>query len=303
MKSAVIPAGQAFLLGRIFRRVWVCSEKVPLVVGRRAAIEATKEAWGEVSTLNGQFYSSVMPANEWVRRAREVRDSLPKLVPLQGLEHAVNDRLSIDPYAAECFRVGREQGLFPDGSMHDLPSGAFETACQWLRRYCLSGDGMRQVKSVPPFVGTDGAPASWGFVEQRVEQFLERWQVVDRASVRTLLFGMLLLEGITLATFEHGLVLALDCRFEVPEEQASSSSKADGRQSAPAASPNARQIERSLAVLGLSPGASPEAVRSAYRDLVKFYHPDVHPPMSEHQQKEMARRLQEVQEAYDLLRS
>jgi len=35
-----------------------------------------------------------------------------------------------------------------------------------------------------------------------------------------------------------------------------------------------RQVDKHLRTLGLQPGAKPETIRSAYRDLAKKYHPD-----------------------------
>lgn len=49
--------------------------------------------------------------------------------------------------------------------------------------------------------------------------------------------------------------------------------------------------------LGLSPGASPEAIRRAYRQLSKRYHPDTSPLAPE----VAIRRFQELQEAYLIL--
>ncbi len=49
--------------------------------------------------------------------------------------------------------------------------------------------------------------------------------------------------------------------------------------------------------LGLSPGASPEDIRRAYRQLSKRYHPDTSPLAPE----VAIRRFQELQEAYSVL--
>jgi DnaJ-class molecular chaperone len=50
-------------------------------------------------------------------------------------------------------------------------------------------------------------------------------------------------------------------------------------------------------VLGVPPGASPEALHDAYRRLVKSHHPD-----HNHGSPESTRRFQEIQQAYDELR-
>ena len=50
-------------------------------------------------------------------------------------------------------------------------------------------------------------------------------------------------------------------------------------------------------VLGVPPGASPEALHDAYRRLVKLHHPDRNGGSAE-----STRRFQEIQQAYDELR-
>ncbi len=51
-------------------------------------------------------------------------------------------------------------------------------------------------------------------------------------------------------------------------------------------------------VLGVPPGASPEALHDAYRRLVKLHHPD-----RNNGSAESTRRFQEIQEAYDDVRN
>jgi DnaJ-like protein len=55
-------------------------------------------------------------------------------------------------------------------------------------------------------------------------------------------------------------------------------------------------------LLGLKPGASPEEVKIAYRDLAKVWHPDrfLHDPRLQEKAQE---KLKEINEAYDQLRS
>ena len=48
-------------------------------------------------------------------------------------------------------------------------------------------------------------------------------------------------------------------------------------------------------VLGISPGASADEVKKAYRALAKKYHPDVNPS------KEAEARMKEINEAYDMI--
>jgi DnaJ like chaperone protein len=54
-------------------------------------------------------------------------------------------------------------------------------------------------------------------------------------------------------------------------------------------------------ILGLSPGASPDVVRSRYRDLVREHHPDRHiaAGVPEEMIELATRRLQKINEAYD----
>ena len=51
-------------------------------------------------------------------------------------------------------------------------------------------------------------------------------------------------------------------------------------------------------VLGLSPGASNDEVKAAYRNLAKKYHPDLNPGSKEAEQK-----MKEINEAYDIILS
>lgn len=51
-------------------------------------------------------------------------------------------------------------------------------------------------------------------------------------------------------------------------------------------------------VLGLSPGASDEEVKRAYRQLAKKYHPDLHPGDAE-----AARKMQEINAAYEQIKN
>ena len=51
------------------------------------------------------------------------------------------------------------------------------------------------------------------------------------------------------------------------------------------------------AVLGLSPGASDEEVKKAYRTLAKKYHPDRNPG-----DEEAARKMQEINAAYEQIK-
>ncbi len=51
-------------------------------------------------------------------------------------------------------------------------------------------------------------------------------------------------------------------------------------------------------VLGVSPNASDEEVKKAYRDLIKKYHPDLHPGDAE-----AAKKMNDVNAAYDQIKS
>ncbi len=51
-------------------------------------------------------------------------------------------------------------------------------------------------------------------------------------------------------------------------------------------------------VLGVSPDASSEEIKKAYRKLAKEYHPDLHP-----NDKEAAKKMDEINQAYDLLKN
>ena len=51
-------------------------------------------------------------------------------------------------------------------------------------------------------------------------------------------------------------------------------------------------------VLGVSPNASDEEIKKAYRDLAKKYHPDLHPG-----DKECERKMNEINAAYEQIKN
>lgn len=55
-----------------------------------------------------------------------------------------------------------------------------------------------------------------------------------------------------------------------------------------------RMIDDPYQVLGVSPDASPDEIKKAYRTLAKKYHPDLHP-----NDPEAARKMNEINAAYD----
>ena len=57
-------------------------------------------------------------------------------------------------------------------------------------------------------------------------------------------------------------------------------------------------IEDPYKVLGVSPDASDEEIKRAYRNLAKKYHPDLNPG-----DKEAARKMQEVNAAYEQIKN
>jgi DnaJ-class molecular chaperone len=59
--------------------------------------------------------------------------------------------------------------------------------------------------------------------------------------------------------------------------------------------------EKNLHVLGLDETASPEEVRSAYRSLVKIYHPDRFANEPSDVQRTATEKFRKIQEAYEQL--
>ena len=64
-----------------------------------------------------------------------------------------------------------------------------------------------------------------------------------------------------------------------------------------------RELERYYRVLELEPGASLEEVNEAYRDLAFIWHPDRIPQERHRLQEKARKKLQELNEARDELRS
>jgi DnaJ-domain-containing protein 1 len=58
---------------------------------------------------------------------------------------------------------------------------------------------------------------------------------------------------------------------------------------------------RALSVLGLPPGATPDAIRRRHRELVRRFHPDAQPNLGPVAQREATERFQEIQRAYEAL--
>lgn len=54
-------------------------------------------------------------------------------------------------------------------------------------------------------------------------------------------------------------------------------------------------MQNHYAILGVSPGATPEAIKTSYRRKANQYHPDKNPSL------DAASRFREVQEAYEVL--
>jgi curved DNA-binding protein CbpA len=56
-----------------------------------------------------------------------------------------------------------------------------------------------------------------------------------------------------------------------------------------------------MRVLGLAPGADATAIKRAYRQLARSYHPDLHPQANEAQKRALAERFVQVTAAYQTL--
>jgi curved DNA-binding protein CbpA len=54
-------------------------------------------------------------------------------------------------------------------------------------------------------------------------------------------------------------------------------------------------------VLGVAPGASAEAIRRAYRELVRRHHPDRHADVADHERAVLHARMAEITAAYRML--
>jgi curved DNA-binding protein CbpA len=56
-----------------------------------------------------------------------------------------------------------------------------------------------------------------------------------------------------------------------------------------------------LRVLGVPPGADATAIKRAYRQLVRSYHPDMHPRATDDERRALAERFVQVTAAYQTL--
>lgn len=63
-----------------------------------------------------------------------------------------------------------------------------------------------------------------------------------------------------------------------------------------------RDVKKDYALLGLSPTASMDEVKKAYRKLALKYHPDKVSQLDENEQKRAKEKFQSIQEAYDAIR-
>ena len=61
-------------------------------------------------------------------------------------------------------------------------------------------------------------------------------------------------------------------------------------------------IAEHFKTLGLTPGASAEEVKKAYRELARKYHPDMVSGMSDEFKKMAEEKFKSIQSAYEVLR-
>jgi DnaJ like chaperone protein len=90
------------------------------------------------------------------------------------------------------------------------------------------------------------------------------------------------------------------------ERQGAAAGEEAGREKQESGSRNGETSQRDRedphSVLGVPRGASPEAIRSAYRDLANTYHPDKVSHLGEEFRELAEKRFKEIQEAYQELR-
>jgi hypothetical protein len=92
------------------------------------------------------------------------------------------------------------------------------------------------------------------------------------------------------------------------------SGRARARDRSPSATPAARRVPASppapaidpkqaaaMRLLGVAPGADPIAIKRAYRQLARTYHPDLHPTATDDERRALAERFVAVTAAYQLL--
>ena len=141
--------------------------------------------------------------------------------------------------------------------------------------------------------------------------------LVDTALRRQLLARLGVLEGLADAQVFFRVTVrtprgALSDDPLRPPEFLSGRKRARDRQ--PGSSPAARRIPpqpvapyvdpRHLAAmrtLGISPGADAVAIKRAYRQLARDYHPDLHPKATDEQRRALAERFVQVTAAYQVL--
>jgi DnaJ-domain-containing protein 1 len=157
--------------------------------------------------------------------------------------------------------------------------------------------------------------------EVLVRDFLLSPSLIDTALRRQLLVRLYRLERLPDAQVHFRVTLRpprgalLDEPLRPPEFLSGRKRARDRSEAPPLATPQAPSVRRpvheapavdprhaaAMRVLGIAPGADAAAIKRAYRQLARSYHPDLHPGASEAQKRALAERFVQVTAAYQTL--
>lgn len=141
-------------------------------------------------------------------------------------------------------------------------------------------------------------------------EFYEVTQVINRSldeqskcTILSILYGIAMADGV-LANEEWQMLIRITdyiglSRHDLDTIRMMYGNYSDYSNSYDSQNSQAESIESSYKILGVSPSASDEQVKKAYRTLVKKFHPDMLTNLSKEAQEDAQKRFVKIQEAYE----